>query len=117
VAGARIGDTVGRYGGDEFVAILPDTDLPAAVVLAERLRSMISTAELSDRRVHLDASLGVSERHPGMSADDLVADADRAPLDAKRVGGGTVIASAGPAHDADGPRLAPDPIDIESARG
>ena len=36
--GMRDGDTLGRYGGDEFVAVLPDTDEDAAATLAERLR-------------------------------------------------------------------------------
>ena len=96
-ASMRIGDTIGRYGGDEFVAILPDTDLSAAHVLAERVRSMVSTATLRNGRVHLDASVGIAQWQPGMTVDGLLADADRALLDAKRAGGGIVCSVHGPA--------------------
>ena len=41
-AGVRSGDIVGRYGGDEFVAILPQTTETEACRLSERLRSQIA---------------------------------------------------------------------------
>ena len=89
--GVRIGDSIGRYGGDEFVAILPATDASAASVLAERLRCTIAVIALKDARVPLDASIGIAEWQPGTTADELLADADEALLKAKRAGGGTVL--------------------------
>jgi diguanylate cyclase (GGDEF)-like protein len=96
-AGVRIDDTVGRYGGDEFVAILPDTDLTAARALAERLRSRISARTLRDGRVHLNASVGIAQWQPGTTVDELLEDAGQALLDAKRAGGGIVCSVHGPA--------------------
>lgn len=89
--GLRIGDTLGRYSGDEFVALLPDTGQTAAYVLAERLRLMISTTTISTARMHVDASVGVAQWRPGWTADDMLAAADAALLKAKRAGGGLVV--------------------------
>jgi diguanylate cyclase (GGDEF)-like protein len=94
--GVRIGDSIGRYGGDEFVAILPATDASAASVLAERLRLMVSAVALRDARVPLDASVGIAEWQPGTTTDELLAEADEALLEAKRAGGGTVLTGDGP---------------------
>ncbi|MDQ6805255.1 MAG: GGDEF domain-containing protein [Actinomycetota bacterium] len=86
----RAGDTLGRYDGDEFVAILPDTDQAAACVLAERLRSMIATTTPDGASEPLDASVGVAQWQPRQKADELLAAADQALLAAKADGGGTV---------------------------
>ena len=47
-SGVRIEDVVGRWGGDEFVVILPSTDQDAALVLAERLRREVATPAAGD---------------------------------------------------------------------
>jgi diguanylate cyclase (GGDEF)-like protein len=96
-------DALGRYGGDEFVALLPDTDEPAACALAQRLRSTISST-LSERGEpgSLDASIGVAQWRPGWTADEFLDAADGALLDAKRTGGGKVVpasASSGRNHN------------------
>jgi diguanylate cyclase (GGDEF)-like protein len=91
----RIGDSVGRYGGDEFLVVLPDTDGEAARAFAERLRRRICA--MTKLRTHetIDASIGVAQWRAGATADDLLAAADGALLFAKRSGGGSVMG----AHD------------------
>jgi len=86
----RVSDSVGRYGGDEFVVLLPDTDEAAARALAERLRARICTTTERGREP-LDASIGVAQWHPGTTADELLAAADDALQCAKQLGGGTVV--------------------------
>jgi diguanylate cyclase (GGDEF)-like protein len=56
-------DMACRFGGEEFVVILPATDLGQAAVVAERLREMVESTPLKDagREIHITASLGVDE--------------------------------------------------------
>jgi diguanylate cyclase (GGDEF)-like protein len=98
--GVRIGDTLGRYGGDEFIAILPDTDYEAASVLADRLRSTISTTRLDGTEDSLTASVGVTEWRVDITADEMLASADEALRTAKRQGGGLVVGAGGVAGGA-----------------
>jgi diguanylate cyclase (GGDEF)-like protein len=89
--GVRACDTLGRYGGDEFLAILPETDEAAARVLGDRLRRRISGATEFAADEPLGASVGVAQWHPGSSAEGLIEAADEALLVAKRIGGGVVV--------------------------
>ncbi len=87
--GLRTVDLVGRMGGEEFVAVLPDTDLRSAIDVATRLRKAVGQAPHSpipDGRP-LTVSIGVA----GWSADQpslasLMRRADEALYDAKRDG-------------------------------
>jgi len=87
----RRGDLVGRWGGDEFLAILPNTELDAAIVMADRLRDEMCACAVTETVLSLRASFGVAA-YPA-SADSthavLVA-ADRALYRAKREGGDRV---------------------------
>ena len=92
---ARQGDTVARWGGEEFVAVLPETDLEGARQLAERLRLEIATASLGATRT--TASCGVAAFLPGDTVDTLLAAADTALYRAKENGRNrTELAPRGP---------------------
>jgi diguanylate cyclase (GGDEF)-like protein len=107
--GVRISDTLGRYGADEFLALLPDTDQTAACWLAERLRSTIFTT-LRGATEPLGASIGVAQWKPGTTADELLAAAESALLGAQQAGGGAVL---GELDIAGGPGDAPIASDPE----
>ena len=89
-------DTVGRYGGDEFFAILPETTESEAKDFAERLRDSVRSMVLPAGEP-LEASIGVAEWRSGSSAELMIAEADRALYTAKRTGVGVVASSELPA--------------------
>jgi diguanylate cyclase (GGDEF)-like protein len=93
-AGIRSEDTLGRYGGDEFVVLLPDTDEQAAVELSERLRATIARTTINLPHDPIDASIGVAQWRPGSPAPTMLAAADKALLAAKASGGGIVISAS-----------------------
>jgi len=102
-AGIRSEDTLGRYGGDEFVVLLPDTDEAAALELSRRLHAMITTTIINLPNDPIDASIGVAQWRPGSTLQALLASADEALLAAKATGGGkTIGAGALRLHDAPG---------------
>jgi two-component system chemotaxis response regulator CheY len=83
-------DVVGRWGGEEFLVLMPGVDLNEACVIAERIRMQIANAELSIPDIgvlHLRASLGVTNAKGGeIDFDALIAEADQALYTAKRTG-------------------------------
>ena len=85
----RASDVLCRYSGDEFVALLPETDEEHSAVWAERLRTKINTTQLDVGGVHLpiSCSFGVAERDDSMTGpEDLIDAADQALLAAKKAG-------------------------------
>ncbi|MEK6696427.1 MAG: diguanylate cyclase [Candidatus Deferrimicrobiota bacterium] len=86
----RTMDTGFRYGGEEFLVLLPETSSAEAMVPAERLRIRFSEVafrphpEEQPRNVTL--SIGIAEFRNGISVDDLVRSADRAMYAAKNAG-------------------------------
>ena len=87
----RYTDVVSRYGGEEFLVILPDVDINGAVNFAERLRAAVSKCKIEDkeRNIHtvLSISIGVSSFTKRTSnAEELVCQADMALYEAKRQG-------------------------------
>ncbi len=78
-------DTFGRWGGEEFILICPETDLHQASQLAEKVRAAIETTEFS-QDIRLTFSLGVAQYHAGESVNECVDRADRNLYRAKRNG-------------------------------
>lgn len=91
---ARDTDIVGRYGGDEFVLILPETDVDGAKQVAERIRSKIEEYKLKD--INLTASIGISgmPRH-GYTKETLIRLADKAMYSVKDKGKNGIIIADG----------------------
>jgi diguanylate cyclase (GGDEF)-like protein len=96
--GLRTSDAVGRYGGEEFLFVLPETDLAGAVQVAEKARATVETLELAvehDVPVRVTISIGLAQigpQHAGKeSTRRLIADADVALLRAKRAGRNRVV--------------------------
>lgn len=80
----RASDVIGRYGGDEFVIILPDTKAEEAVILAERIRQKVAQAEFVNG-IHINISGGIRELGDE-SADELIKGVDEQLYRAKSNG-------------------------------
>ncbi len=82
-------DILGRYGGEEFVIILPETGLSKAFTIAERLRKAISISPfiIDAQKIKMTISLGVAEINPEtQSLTDLIKAADQAMYHSKQNG-------------------------------
>ncbi len=93
---ARSEDVICRLGGEEFLVISPDTPLPAAIRLAERLRQAVCSAPSHPgaSATPLSVSVGVAERAPTMlKPDDLMKAADEVLFHAQRLGGNRIQAA------------------------
>lgn len=92
----RMGDELGRYGGDEFLALLPNTTADSAAVLARRLNQFIAAIRVETPAksrgclvsIGCTVSIGIAEWSPARaeSSEDMIARADAALLTAKRYG-------------------------------
>ena len=90
-------DAVGRFGGEEFVALLPAVNGPSAIGVAERVRERIESVQVSVERrtggvgnIAVTASVGVAAGRGGIDLDDLLRAADAALYEAKAAGRNTV---------------------------
>ena len=83
----RQGDTCARFGGEEFVVVLPGTTLVAALEVAERLRHGVAEASLMTvPMVRTTVSIGAAQHRVAETAEQLLARADTAVYAAKRGG-------------------------------
>ena len=89
-------DLVGRFGGDEFVIVLPDTGIEAATALAERIRAAVHVSEARKGAGPSvgTLSIGVCQWRPGETYEELLAAADREAYIAKNAGRNRVHARA-----------------------
>ena len=95
----RGADLACRFGGEEFVVVMPDTPAEAAAAVAERLRGMIEARPFQLRSgetpLLLTASMGIATLMPGIDTpEQLLKQADRALYEAKNSGRNRVVAAA-----------------------
>ncbi|HEX7460643.1 MAG TPA: diguanylate cyclase [Dermatophilaceae bacterium] len=86
-------DSVGRIGGDEFLIICPGIDDPAhALLVGQRVREKLhGTVQLAGHPIDVAGSIGIAVSTATSSSDQLVAQADAAMYESKRLGDGTPV--------------------------
>jgi diguanylate cyclase (GGDEF)-like protein len=92
----RTSDWLSRWGGEEFLAILPDTDENGALMIAERLRDAIEkfSIKFNTQKIRTTASIGIaSYPRDGDTSDFLIKAADAALYEAKKFGRNLVVAA------------------------
>jgi diguanylate cyclase (GGDEF)-like protein len=84
----RHADVISRYGGEEFVVLLPQTSYQQAYRLAERLRGEIALTPiaLSHGDIFITVSIGVASLHSEMNGEYLLKAADAGLYKAKQTG-------------------------------
>jgi diguanylate cyclase (GGDEF)-like protein len=89
-------DFVGRYGGEEFLVLLPDSDCQSGAETAERIRRKVQDLEIiaNHQKISVTLSIGVSS-HPqmGRDSDALICMADEALYQAKSTGRNRIVIS------------------------
>jgi diguanylate cyclase (GGDEF)-like protein/PAS domain S-box-containing protein len=84
----RANDVLGRYGGEEFVIVFPETNLDEAGAVAERLRAAVAAnpIKVGDHKLDVTVSIGVAAYAPGNDVERLIERADAALYSAKQDG-------------------------------
>jgi len=91
----RAVDTLGRYGGEEFVVVMPDTSLAEAHQVVERIRAVLEATPFVFRgtEISLSASFGVAALRPDESQSEWLHRVDLSMYEAKRQGRNCVVVS------------------------
>jgi diguanylate cyclase (GGDEF)-like protein len=91
----RKNDVIIRYGGDEYIVLLPNTDKKTAAVIAERIRKEISREPFyafGNKKFNISVTLGVATYpNDAKGRDELIGKADRAMYDGKLSGRNKVV--------------------------
>lgn len=87
-SGARANDEIGRYGGEEFLFILQDTDIGEGIEVAERVRTRINSDAMRGKTavIRVSLSLGIAQAKDSDDVDSLIDRADAALYEAKFAG-------------------------------
>ncbi|MEW6442670.1 MAG: diguanylate cyclase [bacterium] len=93
-------DLVARWGGEEFLMMLPDTDLKGGLQVAEKMRKLVNSRvfPVGPHEVRITLSIGVSAYLPGQKIDDCIKQADQALYQAKHLGRNHVSAAGDPSR-------------------
>lgn len=86
--GAKKTETFGRYGGEEFLLVLPETDAEGAIACGERIRNRIAgeTFKVEDAETSITVSIGITVYNADELIRDTLSRADRALYRAKHIG-------------------------------
>ncbi len=89
--GVRSMDILARWGGEEFLVLLPETNIAGATLIAERIRQQVSQIKLPKIPEGLTISIGLCEAKPGMELKAATSLADQALYQAKAGGRNRVV--------------------------
>jgi len=93
VKNIRPTDIAARFGGEEFVVMMPHTVLAQGAATAERLRETLASSRIEPLHEPVTASIGVAELAPGESGEELLQRIDKALYAAKESGRNRVVIS------------------------
>lgn len=84
-------DTAVRWGGEEFLILLPETDLEGAKIVAEKIRNSISEKPLTNKKLNITASFGITIMNDKDTEESFIARTDEALYEAKENGRDKVV--------------------------